>query len=224
MIGLSYDNRNSVNFDICRGVPSEERCHRDARTEILLGIESGFSPPDVDPDNAALSRLVGLLEWLDDGFPEEDWADYSSGPEIDDLQVDRITFAGHSQGGGHAAFTARLYNVNRALFFNATEAALWTTEDLATSPDRLFAARHTAEFGAGAMGRSWDQLELPGVDQSLDDAPTYDANRYITAREDCGGQGNAALHNCFVGDDFLPPDVDGEAAFVALWDAMLIGQ
>ncbi|MEM6931048.1 MAG: hypothetical protein AAF602_29205, partial [Myxococcota bacterium] len=223
VVGLSYDNRVSVNFDVCREVPTEEPCHGDARLEVLRGDPSPYTPPETDTDNAAYPRLQGLLQWLATDRPDQGWTAFLDEDDPDGIRFAAVTTAGHSQGGGHAAFTARLHEVARAILFDATEAAEWTTEPIATPPDRLFGVAHTDEFGALAMQRSWDQLGMPVGDTVLDDPlpATWTSHRYVIFRDDCTGTGNARLHNCAVVDDFLPPDGPDGPLFAPLWDALL---
>ncbi|MEN0068253.1 MAG: hypothetical protein AAGA48_39395 [Myxococcota bacterium] len=222
VVGLSYDNRDSVNFDICRPYPDDESCPRDARLEVLRGVASAYSPPEVDKENAAYARLRGLLAWLAE-TTDPDWAQFLDANNADGIRFPQVVTAGHSQGGGHAAFTARLHPVARALLFDATEAAMWTSEPLATDPRRLYAVVHIEEFGAGAIQRSWDQLGVPSGSLALGDPlpSPLTGHRFVIERDDCTGEGNARLHNCAVADAFLPPDGPDGAVFDPLWNAML---
>lgn len=222
VVGLSYDNRDAINFDVCRTRPAEEPCHQDARLEVLRGVPSPYDPPDVDVANAAYPRLAQLLDWLATDRPDEAWSTFIDDTEPDGVRFADVIVAGHSQGGGHAAFTARLHEVSRAILFDATEAAEWTTEPLVTPSDRLFGIVHVEEFGAAAMQRSWDQMGMPAANTELG-APlpsTFEGPRFLIVRTDCQGDGNARLHNCAVADGFLPPD-DGVAVFTPLWTRLL---
>ncbi len=220
-IGLAYHNTESINFDICPGQPPT--CHRDARLEILLGAESGYSPPDVDPENGAFHRLERLLEHLARTYPGEGWGLYLD-PAGEPLWS-RIAFGGHSQGGGHAAMTAQIRAVDRALLFGATEPAAWTSEPFETAEDRSLGFAHTEEPSYAAIARSWDLIGMPGVVTSVDrGGPPYGgSHRLATSHSVC--RGNPAdrgyYHNCPVVDDYLPLDAGGTPRFAPVWDYML---
>lgn len=220
-IGLAYANTDAINFDVCPGQP--RTCHEAARLEILLGTESGYSPPDVDADNSAFNRLGRLLEHLAATHPNEGWEAYLDGTEP---RWARIGFGGHSQGGGHAAMTAKIRDVERALLFDATEPALWTMDPFTTPVGRLFGFAHTLESIYDPIVRSWAQIGLPGPIVSVDgaDAPYGSSHRLSTSHADCSGNpmDRGYYHNCPVVDDYLPLMEDGTTPlFEPVWDHML---
>jgi CubicO group peptidase (beta-lactamase class C family) len=219
-IGLAYDNRDAINWDICPGQP--DRCYEDARLEILLGIESGYTPPSVDVDNSAFNRLTKLLSYLHGRYPDEGWDAYLAG---DGPRWDRIAFAGHSQGGGHAAMTAKLHEVARAILFDATEPKAWTAAAFATSADRLYGFAHELEPIFAPITRSWANLGLPGELTNVDASPPPfgGAHRLSTATGACRGDPASAgyHHNCPVVDDYTPLDPDGNPSLRYVWDVLL---
>ncbi len=105
---------------------------------------------------------------------------------------DRIAFAGHSQGGGHAAMTAKLQPVARAILFDATEPRAWTTEPFATAADRLYGFAHELEPIFAPIARSWVHLGLPGDLTNVDAVPPPfgDVHRLSTATN--AGRGDPA--------------------------------
>jgi pimeloyl-ACP methyl ester carboxylesterase len=223
VVGLSYDNRYAVNWDLCPGAGPASGCHEDVRIEILTGIESGYSPPDVDPVNSAYYRLVRLLQYLAANFPSEDWQSFLDGEA---LEWGLITTAGHSQGGGHAAMTARLHTLAGALLFDATEPMPWTAHaGFATPAERFFGFAHHGEPIFDPIVLSWENLAMPGALTDVDDvAPPYGgAHRLATASTECRGDptSNGFHHNCPVVDEFLPLDAEGVPIFVPVWDTML---
>ncbi len=219
-IGLAYDNRDAINWDICPGQP--DRCYEDARLEILLGIESGYTPPSVDVDNSAFNRLTKLLHYLHARYPDEGWDAYLAG---DGPRWDRIAFAGHSQGGGHAAMTAKLHEVARAILFDATEPKAWTAAAFATAPDRLYGFAHELEPIFAPITRSWVHLGLPGDLTNVEAVPPPfgDAHRLSTATNACRGDPASAgfHHGCPVVDDYTPLDPDGSPSLRYVWDVLL---
>jgi hypothetical protein len=223
VIGLAYHNAESINFQICPGEP--DTCHEQARLEILLGTESGYNPPNVNPENSAFERLLRLLQYLNQHSPEEGWATY-----LDDAgaqpEWSRIAVGGHSQGGGHAAMTAKIRLVARVLMFGATEPVTWTTASFATPPVRFFGLAHTAEPNYGAIVMSWENLQIPGALTSTDGAaaPYGGSHRLTTSVAVCTGDpaDPGYYHNCPVVDSYLPfISSSGEPLFQSVWDYLL---
>jgi hypothetical protein len=219
-IGLDYENSMSINFDVCPGQPAG--CHEAARLEILTGVESPYIEPDVDPTNAAFNRLARLLAHLAATYPDESWERYLAGGEP---RWDRIVTGGHSQGGGHAAMTAKLHAVGRVLLFGATEPAPWTLEPFATPSGRFWGLAHQQEPIFNGISRSWDNIGLPGASVQVELAPPPSpSNRLVTTFPDCGGDptSDGYYHNCYIVDGWMPPaDADGAPTFAPLWDYML---
>jgi hypothetical protein len=221
-VGLAYDNFQSINFDICPG--QGPACFELARLEILLGEESGYTPPDVDKDNAAFNRLVQLLRYLVPRHPDEGWGAYLDAGGAP--AWDRISFAGHSQGGGHAAMTGRLDRVDRVLLFDATEPAPWTSTEFATPPGRFFGFAHTREPIFAPIVASWQSIGLPGALTSVDagPAPYGGSHRLSTSVAACRGNpaSEGYYHNCPVVDEYVPFAADGATPlFRPVWDHML---
>src|SRR6185503_18998227 len=90
-------------------------CFEPARAEAFDA--QGESPlVKIGPHNCILHRLVKLLESLDQQYANEHWGQFlQNGKPV----WNKITVAGHSQGGGHAAFIAKLFVVNRVVMFSS---------------------------------------------------------------------------------------------------------
>jgi hypothetical protein len=218
VIGLSYRNSASVNFVYCQG-QGQTSCPEEVRTEILTGQDT--SPLlEVDEPNSAYGRLRRLLAYLHQNHPAERWGSF-----LDTGQIawDRVIVAGQSQGGGHAALSAKWHRLARAILFSATEPAPWTNGPGQTPAAAFFGIVHQSELNAAGIINSWTRLGLPGALTSIDTlaSPYNDARRLVTDRMDCGGDpaSNGFFHNCTSADDWLPaPAADGRPAMAALWD------
>ena len=220
-IALDYENSASINFQVCPGQPPS--CHEAARLEILTGQESPYIEPDVDPTNSAFNRLARLLAHQQLAHPDEGWDVYLAG---DTPRWERIVAAGHSQGGGHAAMTAKLNAVARVLLFGATEPAAWTLASFATPANRFWGLVHADELVANGVLLSWTNLGLPGAPVEIELSPPPDASshRLVTTVSECGGDpmSNGYYHNCYTVDGWMPaPSPDGSPAFGPIWDHML---
>lgn len=112
-IGLNYPNDRAVGT-LCNDSP-EPDCHGQVRGEVFTGED--LSPlVSVAPAESIASRLARLLATLHAQFPAEGWDQYLAGGEPD---WSRILIAGHSQGGGHAAYIAKRKSVDRAIYFSS---------------------------------------------------------------------------------------------------------
>jgi len=222
-VALDYRNELSINFDICRDQSGE--CHEEARLEILTGTDSEWVTPDVDEANSAYGRLEALLAQQVAAHPDEGWDLFLTAQG--EPRWDLVVAAGHSQGGGHAAMTAKLHEVDRVLMFGATEPQAWTEEPFATPADRFWGLVHLDERVSLPVRRSWTNIGIPGPVIVTDtDVPAVATQRIVTSTDACGGDPDSFghLHNCYVADEWLPPaNDDGSPAFGAIWQHMLLG-
>lgn len=149
-IGLAYVNEVPVNT-LCAGMGAGG-CHEQVRREILFGTdESGLV--EVDAENGVFHRLERLLAHLETLAPDEHWSLYRNASGA--VRWNRVVVSGHSQGAGHAAFIARLYQVARAVLFSGTEPAPWTHDGTpAFQPvwDHLFAPEPSSVPAIGPSG------------------------------------------------------------------------
>jgi hypothetical protein len=217
-IGLAYVNEVAVNA-ICAGVGAAG-CHENVRLEVLLGTDT--SPlVEVDADNGAFHRLDRLLEHLEGIAPNENWEAYRDASG--EVRWSLVTVAGHSQGAGQAAFTARLRRVARAVLFSGTEPAPWTEAgDFATPAEDFYGFAHRLEPIYDPIQRSWENIGLPGVPTSVDAAlpPFGGSHQLHSSTEDCTGDpgSNGFYHNCLSADGWMPLLPDGTPAFQYFWD------
>jgi hypothetical protein len=205
VVGLSYVNNEAVNA-LCGGGPPT--CPEEVRREIVTGTDTS-SLISVDPPNSIESRLVALLR-------HEGWSKYLDG---DALRYALIAFAGHSQGGGHAALLGKMHQVHRVVLLAATEAAPWTAAMGLTEPDRHYAFMHTADGLNGFFIGSWDTLGIPGPLTNIDGmSPPYGGtHRLETSVPPQDNNGHLAV----VVDPFIPMDGD-QPLYRDVW-AYLIG-
>ncbi|MEL7370567.1 MAG: hypothetical protein AAFN74_16725 [Myxococcota bacterium] len=218
-IGLNYINDIPINV-VCAGLPD---CNELARQEVITGEDTWSWPPDdpefdernveVDPPNSILGRLVRLLEhlrwdeFLVDGAPR--W--------------DRIVFAGHSQGGGHAALLGKYHRIDRAMMFDATESAPWTIRSeqaFETPAARYYGFTSILDqpiYRANVQG--WAQMEMPEplvwVNQAGLLPPSVHQLRTSREARDGNEHGTTSL------DDSVPLDENNEILFRDAWCHMM---
>ncbi len=134
-IGLTYPNDRSVNFQICPH-DDDPDCHEKIRREIVLGVPASRHVA-VDEANAIEGRLQRALQHLGRVYPDEGWQAYLNADGS--VRWDLVLVVGHSQGGGHAAYLAKLHRVARAVLFawadvRRGELAPWLTQGAPRTP------------------------------------------------------------------------------------------
>ena len=186
-IGLSYPNQNQVS-GLCAGMAAT--CSGDTRREILTGA-SLSSVVTVDRANSIENRLIKLLRFMAVSDPGGNWGQFVSSDSA--IAWDRISIAGHSQGGGHALFIAQQYSVARATAYSSPgdllsgtgSAAPWMTQPFATPTSRLFGLTSTADelVPAATVLSIWATLGMSGAAVNIDvNAPPYTASqRFVTS-------------------------------------------
>jgi len=207
VVGLAYPNDLSINGDVCAGQPPQ--CKEDSRLEILLGASVVNSPwlfPNVSDADAAYHRLVKLVAHQDEFFPLQGWDDLLADPDTPEWEL--IAFAGHSQGGGHAAMTGKINTVDRVVLFDATEPAEWTQEPKDTASHRFWGLAHEREDPYESVTRSWQLLAIPGELFIVDgQAPPFGgSHRLVSTTTGCTGDpgDSSTWHQCVIADEHLP--------------------
>ncbi|MFP9118329.1 T9SS type A sorting domain-containing protein [Flavobacterium sp. RNTU_13] len=208
-IGLTYPNDIAIN-DLCAGT-TDITCHGRARQEVFDGIDRH---PDinVDQNNCIQRRTQKLLQYLATQFPNENWAQYMNG---DNIQWNKIVVSGHSQGGGHAGIISKLYEVDRVVMFAATDwvtalarTAEWITWNGATPTNRYYGFVHQddemvnftveqitwANYGMAAFGA------LTLADNTF---PPYGNSRMLYTQATPAND-PTKFHGCIVADPYIP--------------------
>lgn len=109
-LGLNYPNATSVG-SLCAA--SADSCFWDVRREVITGVDySGLV--SVGPADSIVTRLTKAIGYLQQHYPAEGWGQFLANGQVD---WSKVIVAGHSQGGGHAGVMAKLYAMNRAVYF-----------------------------------------------------------------------------------------------------------
>jgi hypothetical protein len=214
-LALAYVNELSINEDICAG--QALTCPEDARLEIIEGVD--YTPLiQVSRADSIENRLIKLLQYLAAQFPSEGWQQFLDAGQ---LRWELMAFAGHSQGGGHAAMLGKIHSVHRVAMFSSTEPALWTREPLLTPPARFFAFAHTLEESFNGITLSWANLQLPGALTSVDNVPPPSAGSH-RLQTTAPPRDLVNFHGCVVVDLYTPLQPDGVTpVFRNVWIYMI---
>jgi pimeloyl-ACP methyl ester carboxylesterase len=220
VIDLRYPNDEGVNFEICPNDP-DDNCHQYVRQETMQGVD--VSPQvAVDSKNSIEARLQSALTHLAVQAPTEGWEQFL---ENGSPRWNSIVVAGHSQGGGHAVYFAKLHPVKRVIAFTwvdvrKRELASWVTNmPSATPAENYYLLWHQDDQPiAGYQPELMTALGLDKfgapviVEQS---APPYqNTHSLIVITPPPADQ---IAHNTPVVDFALNFDANGEPIYKAAW-------
>ncbi len=225
-IGLNYPNNATV-ASLCSG-SSDADCFGNTRQEILTGSDSS-AVVAITRANSIENRVVKLLQTLHGQAPAEGWNAYLTAAGQPDWS--RIRIAGHSQGGGHAAFIAKRYAVDRAIYFSAPADATpdglapWLSAAGMTPGARQAGFTHLRDELAAlsVVSATWQALGLGGALTSVDgaNAAFAGAHQLTTNAEPAPGATAAApLHSSTVVDGVTPRAADGMPLFAPVWRSL----
>ena len=227
-IGLTYPNDISVG-DRC--APSTDPdCAGKVRREVVTGEDT--SPLIAIPRAESIAgRLTSLLGYLERTYPGEGWGQFLVGGQPDWA---KIVVAGHSQGGGHAAFMAKLFSLERSVMFSAPgdtgpapgSNATWYTLPNATALSRQYGFSHTGDglIPFGSVLLNWRAI---GIDQfgaavSVDGAVapfggSHQLSTSLGPNPTALGLVLAPQHSSPVLDAATPLAVTGEPLYRPVW-------
>ena len=145
---VSLDYKNNVITTVCSN-SGDSACFTYFRKEIIFGQQ--VSPlVEVDSANSIYNRFYKLLLYLSRKYPKQGWRQYVHNG---DIQWQKITVAGHSQGAGHASFLGKSFPLDRVLILPGPQDYLvhfnspagWLSQKSATDPSRYFAFLHVKD-------------------------------------------------------------------------------
>jgi hypothetical protein len=131
-------------------------------------IEGGNTPYiNIPREESIENRTIKLLAYLQRRHPRQGWGEFLRNGEI---AWEKVTVAGQSQGGGHAAIIATRYLVARVLCFGAPKdysrhlhaPAKWYDKSV-TPPGRYFAFNHKQDHQGCDYNEQVENLDRLGV-------------------------------------------------------------
>ena len=124
-IGLTYENTQAVGT-ICR---NNLTCYSTVRQNDFNGTDaSAYS--NVAPAQSISARLVDTLSYLAKTYPSQGWASFLGGGQVN---WNLVVVAGHSQGGGDAAYIAKIENVEGVIMLSSDVDSTSTTPPVAAT-------------------------------------------------------------------------------------------
>ncbi|MFK8009952.1 MAG: T9SS type A sorting domain-containing protein [Saprospiraceae bacterium] len=225
-IGLNYPNPLPINT-IC-GISTDTTCHGRARQEVIDGIDRHLAVNVTQP-NSIENRLIKVLQYLDDEFPNENWGQYWTGDST--IIWESIVMSGHSQGGGHAAILGKLRPLERVVIFASLDwmntldrIPSWVTMDGVTSSDKYFAFTHDEDEALDFDQQQifWEGLGMNPTDNLIlvDDtfSPFQNSQTLFTQITPAA---DSQFHSCIVVDVATPKDVNGVPVLETVWEYLI---
>lgn len=221
--GLGYHvvNINYLN-DISSRVCEDEtdmKCFANYHEEVIFGNDESDAVK-IDSGNSIVNRIIKLLQYLNAGHPSDGWAQYYA---TNGLLFSKVVFAGHSQGGGHAAYIASKVSVARVVLFCSPNdysvkyqrVADWCNGELATTTDRFFGLNHKRDeiVSPSEQYAVWKALGmLTGSDTSSADKSTYKNFRALYTNYEPNPEATTLRlkHNMPVVDNVIPAGPEGD--------------
>ena len=218
-IGLMYPDARAVVTE-CAG-DADVACMAKMREEIVEGRD--LSPHvTVDAENSIAGRLADLLRHLAQTYPGEHWDTFLQSDGT--VRWDAIAVSGLSQGGGHAAYIAKLHAVPRVVMFGAPAdgyggvKAPWM-EIGATPADRYYGFRHARDPFL-SIEPNWNALGLAAfgaaVDVTADTRDFRGSHTFTTDLLPASGSYADAHPSVYV-DGLTPITGAGTPVFESLW-------
>jgi hypothetical protein len=221
---------NSVTTQICKDQVDAE-CHTKFREEIVFGADQSMFVT-VNASNSIVNRALKLLQYLHTKYPTDGWDQFygSTG-----LVYSKFVVAGHSQGGGHAAYIALKNIVDRVIVFSSpndysdyySKSATWCRGTFATPIDRFYGLMHKRDdiIDPDKQYAIWKDMKmLLAADTSSADKATFKNFKSLyTNFEPNPLAGPFGLyHNVPVIDGALPSSPSGDQLKL-VWNYVLGG-
>lgn len=228
-IGLSYENLISLNLEVCPAT-TDPTCHGRARSEVYFGNDTHDSL-DVDFNNSIINRFTKLLEYLIVNHPHDHWNQFLDNEG--EIVWEKVVTAGHSQGGGHAAFASKFFDLSRVImiswidWYAGADNPNWIKTPGATADSAYFGFIHTGDASIfNGIPTTWENFGMDsyGGINSVDtaDFPYNNTHSLITsaAIDSAGTQRN--YHNATAVDWMTPINQQtGEPLYKPVWEYLL---
>jgi hypothetical protein len=213
VLGLAYPNTGP---SLARSCEADMACYGDMLANRFDGSRpTRFS--SVGVNDSILVRLQDSLAYLVEHDPAGRWQRYRAGSGV---RWRDLVLAGHSQGGGEAAYIAHLHELRGALLFSAPAQSLdertagWISLHGATPPSRVWALDDVHDVYAARIAPTWRAL---GISAGAP-APLPTGSHGLLTTLDLGGPGQA--HDRIV-TDATPLGAGGRPVLEPVWRWML---
>lgn len=227
VIVLKY--KNDVAAKTACASSSKINCFESFRQEIIYGT-SVSDEVTVDSVNSIVNRLSKLIAFLSQNYSAENWGQFLSSNQVD---WSKVIVAGHSQGGGHAAFLAKTQLVKKALFFASpndystfyAKPAAWCSGSWLTPTSSLYGFNNLQDdvVPFAQQKEIWDSIgfsnsiDTVSVDKVL--SPFQNAHFLYTNYD--AQSGASDNHSSMIRDVQTPSINDGSPLYEPVWRYLL---
>jgi pimeloyl-ACP methyl ester carboxylesterase len=219
VLALDYWN---LGLSVARTCGTDPVCYGDVVANRFDGSHAGIHS-SVASNDSIVTRLTHALTVLHARDPAGGWERYLSGGRV---RWNRLVLAGHSQGGGEAAYIAHRHRVQGVLMFaspvasDGTVVATWLSDRGATSIDRYYGLDDVHDVYLRRIEGSWAAMGLSGAEQSVavnSGLPFVGGHRMLSNAE----LGTARQAHGRIVDDNGPRTKAGSPLFQPIWQWML---
>jgi hypothetical protein len=227
-IGLTYENLQSINIQICPAT-QDPTCHGRARREVWFG-EDTHDSISVNYNNSIINRFLKLLKYLDTNYPTENWGQYL----VNDTTVNwqSVVIAGHSQGAGHATFGSKFFEMDRVIMLSWVDwmwpgtNPLWITQTGQTPDSAYFGFIHTGDASIySGIPTTWTNLGMNpfGSITNIDSiSPPYtNSHSLITSAPINQSPTQTNYHNATCVDWVTTITTSGDTLYKPVWEYLL---
>lgn len=246
VINLRYINNFSL-YDRCHLQATASlisECYFMSRGEVAYGSgtrdwQANNNIVAINDANSILNRLIKLLAYLNATYPGDGWGQYISGNHDSRYQGktpvwSKVILAGHSQGGGFAAYLADEIAVSRVVTLanprdevDATTNAKWISDSIEVTPQAdYFGFAHADESRFDIYQRAWAAIGYSGSVTLVDGVrPPYGGSHRLATRAPPQEGTTAAdpMHGSSAADHTTPKYADGCALHLPVWRYMYTG-
>lgn len=221
-IGLTHQNPETIN-GLCSS-SSDPECTLKAREEVFSG-EDVSDVIEVSRTNSIENRLIKLLEYLDETYPEENWGQFLNNGQI---EWSNLVLAGHSQGGGHAGYQAYTHSVERVFMIGSLDAngfgfAPWMMPGGETSKSKWYSFAHERDelIPFSLMQQAWSFMEIdefgPEFEITESQFPEFSIQQTRTLFTNIEPADGGNYHGLIAAKNSTPRTNQGEAILAPAW-------
>lgn len=230
-LGLNYPNDTSF-ADVCRNTQDPD-CHEKGRLEIFDG-QDRHPDIEVNQSNSIKNRLEKALLYLDETYPNENWAQFLMNDTTD---WSKLILSGHSQGAGHAGIISKHRLVARVIMFagidfftNGLRPADWIAKEGLTDGDKLYGFTHLRDPGFFVANppiqvRTWTDygMDVYGPLTNVDTAEVEKLSSHMLCSDlqpkNANGVNNN-YHGGLIVDPYIPVSA-GKIVYLKTWSYLL---
>jgi len=219
VLALDYWN---LGRSVARTCGADPHCYGNVQANRFDGSHATRYSAIAESDSI-LSRLTHALQLLNQRDPRGGWNAYLT---ADHVNWNRVVLAGHSQGGGEAAYIAHVHRVRGVLLFaspvasDGTVVASWLTRAGRTPSSRYYGFDASGDMYFSRIQGSWAALKVGGTASAVrvtTGVPIGGAHRLVTELP-LGTPGEA--HSRMISDGG-PRSASGLPVFRPIWLWML---